>query len=191
MRFSGTPVHLDTMCMMSSPVTTTSRSSRCSRHPFNFCSSLSVVCFSESRSAAAFSKSCALIAASFSARIVSIFFSISFTSGGRVIELMRARFVHDIDGLVRQETASNISIGKPNGCFQCLVGKLGLVMGLVLRAQAFQNLNCFFERWRFDLDCLESAFERCIFFDVLAVLIEGGGSNTLQFAPAECRLDNV
>src|SRR6266446_3054801 len=73
MRFSGTPVHLDTMCMMSSPVTTTS-SSRCSRHPFKICSSSSLVRFSESRSAAAFSKSCALIAASFSARIVSIFF---------------------------------------------------------------------------------------------------------------------
>jgi hypothetical protein len=44
-------------------------------------------------------------------------------------------------------------------------------MGLVIGAQAFQNLNRFFERWRFDLHCLESAFERCIFFDVLAVLI--------------------
>ena len=104
---------------------------------------------------------------------------------------MRARFVHDIDGLIRQETAGNISIGKPNGCFQRLVGKLGFVMGLVLGAQAFQNLNRFFERWRFDLHCLESAFERCIFFDVLPILIEGGGSNALQFAPAECRFDNV
>ena len=78
-------------------------------------------------------------------------------------------------------------IGKPNGCFQGFVGKLGFVMGLALRAQAFQNLVCFFDGWRFDLDCLESALERCIFFDVLPVLIEGGGSNTLQFAPAECR----
>src|SRR5258705_273332 len=59
-----------------------------------------------------------------------------------------ASFVHDIDGLVRQKTASNISIGKPNGCFQRLIGKLGFVMGLVLRAQTFQNLNRFFERWR-------------------------------------------
>ena len=109
----------------------------------------------------------------------------------RVDARPRARFVHDIDGLIRQETASNISIGKPNGCFQRLVGKLGFVMSLVLRAQAFQNLNRFFDGWRFDLDCLESAFERCIFFDVLAVLIEGGGSNALQFAPAECRFDNV
>src|ERR1700756_2314900 len=32
MRLSGTPVHFDTMCMISSPVTMTSRSSRCSRH---------------------------------------------------------------------------------------------------------------------------------------------------------------
>ena len=104
---------------------------------------------------------------------------------------MRARFVHDIDGLIRQETASNISIRKPNGCFQRLVGKLGFVMGLVLRAQAFQNLNRFFDRWRFDLNCLESAFESCIFFDVLPILIEGGGSDALQFAPAKCRFNDV
>ena len=32
---------------------------------------------------------------------------------------------------------------------------------------------------------------RCIFFGLLPVLIEGGGSNALQFAPAECRFDNV
>jgi hypothetical protein len=80
-----------------------------------------------------------------------------------------ARFVHDIDGLIRQETAGNISIGKPNGRFQRLVGKPGFVVRLVLRAQAFQNLNRFFDGWRFDLDYLESAFQRCIFFDVLAV----------------------
>src|SRR4029077_19675661 len=59
----------------------------------------------------------------------------------RVDARPRARFVHDIDGLIRQESAGNISIGKSNGCFQRLVGKLGFVMGLVLRAQAFQNLN--------------------------------------------------
>src|SRR5258705_9463375 len=53
----------------------------------------------------------------------------------------RACFVHDIDGLIRQETASNISIRKPNGCFQRFVGELGFVMCLVLRAQAFQNLT--------------------------------------------------
>ena len=104
---------------------------------------------------------------------------------------MRARFVHDIDGLIRQETAGNVSIRKPNGCFQRFVGELGFVMCLVLRAQAFQNLNRFFERWRFDLDCLEPAFKRCIFFDILPVLIEGGGSNALQFAPTKCRFDNV
>jgi hypothetical protein len=44
-----------------------------------------------SRSDAAFSKSWALMAASFSTRISSISRSISFTSGGRVIALIRAR----------------------------------------------------------------------------------------------------
>src|SRR5271165_5593792 len=55
MRFSGTPVHFDTMCMISSPATMTSRSSRCSRHSFKIRSSLFLACCSESRNAAAFS----------------------------------------------------------------------------------------------------------------------------------------
>ena len=90
-RWSGTPVTFEMMYIMSSAVTTTSLSSRSSRHLFRMASSFSFVCFSLSRSAAAFSKSCALIAPSFSKRISSISFSISFTSGGRVMALMRAR----------------------------------------------------------------------------------------------------
>ena len=90
-RCSGTPVTFETTDIISSAVTTTSFSSRSSRHSAKIVSSLSLVCFSLSRRLAAFSKSCALIAASFSPRITSIFFSISFTSGGRVMALMRAR----------------------------------------------------------------------------------------------------
>ena len=91
MRWSGTPVNLLTMCMMSSSVTITSFSSRCSRQSERIFSSRSLACFSVSRSEAAFSKSCALMAASFSTRMSSISFSISFTSGGRVMAPMRAR----------------------------------------------------------------------------------------------------
>ena len=90
-RCSGTPVHLDTICIMSSSVTTTSRSSRCWRHCSRIFSRSSLAFFSLSRKAAAFSKSWALIAASLSVRIASIFCSISLISGGRVIAPMRAR----------------------------------------------------------------------------------------------------
>src|SRR5712664_3070006 len=48
-RFSGTPVHFDTMWTISSPVTTTSRSTRSSRHSFKIRPNLSCVCFSASR----------------------------------------------------------------------------------------------------------------------------------------------
>jgi pentapeptide repeat protein len=48
----------------------------------------------------------------------------------RVDARTSARFVHDIDGLIRQETAGNISIGKSNGCFQRLVGKPGFCADL-------------------------------------------------------------
>jgi hypothetical protein len=35
------------------------------------------------------------------------------------------------------------------------------------------------------------AFERCIFFDVLAMLIKGGGSNVLEFPSAKRRLNDI
>src|SRR5260370_16875379 len=99
--------------------------------------------------------------------------------------------VAEIRRVLWEEGGGDILRGKGQGCFQRLVGKVGFVMALVLRTQAFKNLNRLFDGWCFNLDCLESAFERCIFFDVLPILVEGGGSNTLQFAPTERRFDNV
>src|SRR5262249_33432859 len=48
-----------------------------------------------------------------------------------------------------------------------------------------------FNRRRFDLDRLETAFESGVLLDVLAVLVQGGGPDALEFAAAESRLDNI
>ena len=64
-------------------------------------------------------------------------------------------------------------------------------MRLVLRTQAFQNQDRFIDCRRFDFDGLKAAFERRVFFDVLAIFVQRGRADTLQFAPAKRRLDDV
>ena len=64
---------------------------------------------------------------------------------------------------------------------------LGLVVRLVLRAQALEDLDRFLDAGRLDLDLLEAAFERGILLDVLAVFVERGRADALQLAAARAR----
>ena len=64
-------------------------------------------------------------------------------------------------------------------------------MRLVLRPQAFQNLDRFLDGRRLDFYGLEAALKRGVLLDVLAILVQRGGANALQLAAAERRLDDV
>src|SRR5262249_6385775 len=55
----------------------------------------------------------------------------------------------------------------------------------------FENLNRFIDGWFTDNDFLETALECGVTLDVLAVLIEGCGTDALQFAACEGWLENV
>ena len=88
---------------------------------------------------AAPSKSCSLIAFSFWPLISSI-------SASSVFDFRRARhgadarartrFVHQVDGLVRQKTIRDVTIGKLHRGFDGRVGDLGLVMFFVFVREA-------------------------------------------------------
>ena len=97
----------------------------------------------------------------------------------------RTGFIHEIDGLVRQETTGDIAIGKLDRGFEGFVGELGLVMVFVFRAQTLQDQDRFFDGRRFDFHGLETAFQRGVFLDVLAILVQRGRADALQFAAAE------
>ncbi len=47
-----------------------------------------------------------------------------------------------------------------------------LVVRFVFRAKSFQNQDRLFDRWRFDFHGLKTTFQRSVFFDVLAILVE-------------------
>ena len=102
-----------------------------------------------------------------------------------------AGFIHYIDRFIGEKASGNITVGKSDCCLERFVGKFRLVMGLVFRAQTFQDLDGFIDGWRIDLYGLETALERCVFLDVLAVLVHRGRADALQFAPAQRGLDDV
>jgi hypothetical protein len=96
----------------------------------------------------------------------------------------RAGFVHDINRLVGQKASGDITIGKSDCGLERFIGKFRFVMGLVFRAQTFQDLDCFIDSRRIDLYGLETAFERGVLLDIFAVFVHRRCANALQFAAA-------
>ena len=58
-------------------------------------------------------------------------------------------------------------------------------------AKPFDDLNGFIVRSRFDNDLLETSSQRVVFFDVLAVLVQRGRTDALNFATSQSGLENV
>src|SRR6266496_3718031 len=103
----------------------------------------------------------------------------------------RAGLIHDIDSLVGEKPSRDITIRKSDRSLQRLVSEFCLVVRLVLGSKAFQDLNRFINRRRIHLYRLETTFERCVFLDVLPVLVHRGRADTLQFATTQRGFDNV
>src|SRR5205823_4597932 len=74
---------------------------------------------------------------------------------------------------------------------QGLVLDLDAVVGLVAVAQTTQDLDRLLLGGRIDDDLLEAALEGTVLLDVLAVLVEGGGADALDFAAGQRGLEHV
>ncbi len=109
----------------------------------------------------------------------------------RVDARARAGFVHHVDRLVGQKAAGDVALGKFDRGLERFVGQLRFVVRFVFRPQTLQNLNRLFDRRRIDLHGLESAFERGVLLDVLAILVHRGRADALQFTAAQSGLDDV
>ena len=103
----------------------------------------------------------------------------------------RAGFVHEVDRLIRQIAVGDITVGKFDRGFESRVGDFCLVMLFVFGSKSFENKNGLFNRRRFDFHALKTAFQRGVFLDVFAVLVERGGADALHFTSAERGLDDV
>ena len=100
-------------------------------------------------------------------------------------------FVHQVDGLVRQETVGDVAMGKLRGGDERGVLDAHAVVHFVALPQAAQDRDGVFDARLVHHHRLEAAFERGVFLDVLAVFVERGRADAVQFAAREHRLEHV
>ena len=103
----------------------------------------------------------------------------------------RARFVDEVDRLVGKVTVGDVPVGEVRRRHDRLVGDGDPVVLLVAVAQALQDLDRVRNRGLLDLDRLEPALERSVLLEVLAVLVERGGTDGLELAACEHRLEDA
>src|SRR5712691_438228 len=100
-------------------------------------------------------------------------------------------FVNQINRLVWQEAIRDVAVGMRNREVDSFVGVSDRVELLVAVLNAEQNLGGIaFIRWR-NLDGLETALQRTIFFDRLAILARRSRADTLNFTARQSWFQDV
>ena len=98
--------------------------------------------------------------------------------------------VDEVDGLVGKVTITDVAIGEVGRRDERLIGDGDPVVGLVLVADALEDLDRVRHGGLVDLDRLEATLECRVLLEVLAVLVGGGGTDGLQLATSEHRLED-
>ena len=99
--------------------------------------------------------------------------------------------IDEIDGLIRQKTIRDVAIGQHGGGDQGGILDADAVMDFVALAQAAQDRDGVLDRRLIDHDRLEAAFQRGILLDVLAIFVERGRADAVQFAAASMGLSRL
>ena len=102
-----------------------------------------------------------------------------------------SRFVHQVDGLIRQESVADITVGKRCTCNQSTVRNSDAVMDFKTLFQASEDGNRIFHRRLIDQHLLESSFECGVFFDVFTIFIQGRSTDAVKLASCQFRLQEV
>src|SRR3972149_6550510 len=100
-------------------------------------------------------------------------------------------FIDEVNSLVGQEALGDVTGGKARGRLQRFVGDAQAVMFLVGSAHAAQNSNGLFHGGLVHQDGLETALQSGVALDVLAIFVQRGCADHLQFAAREGGLENV
>ena len=101
------------------------------------------------------------------------------------------RLVNQVDSLVRQEAVGNVAVAQLGRRDDGRVGDIDAVVHLVALLEAPQNRHGGFHGGLTDQDFLEAALQRGVFFDVLAVFIEGGGTHAMELAAGQRGLEHI
>ena len=112
--------------------------------------------------------------------------------GGQALDAQACTgLIDQVDGLVRQVTVLDVPAGQLCGRLQRAIGDGHVVVVLVTGTQALQDLDGLGDGRLVHLNRLETAFQSRVLLDVLAVLVGGGGTNGLELATGQHRLQHV
>ena len=103
----------------------------------------------------------------------------------------RARLVHEVDGLVRQEAVGDVAIGKRRRRHDGGVGDAHAVVHFVFLFQPAQDRDRVFDRGLGNEHRLEPPRQRRVLLHMLAIFIEGGGADAMQLAARQRGLQQV
>ena len=101
------------------------------------------------------------------------------------------RFVDKVDRLVRQEAVGDVAIGQRRRGDDRRIGDADAVMGLVPLLQAPQDRDRVLDRRLGDEHRLEPPRQRRILLDMLAIFVERGRADAMQFAARQRGLQEV
>jgi len=87
-------------------------------------------------------------------------------------------------------TVGDVAIRKVGGGHEGLIGDRDPMVGLVAIAETLEDLDRVRHRRLVDDDLLETTLERGVLLEMLAVLVEGGGTNGLELAASQHRLED-
>ncbi len=102
-----------------------------------------------------------------------------------------AGLVDEIDRLVRQESVGDVAVGQGGRGHQGGVRDGHPVVRLVPVAQTLEDLDRVGQRRLTHLDRLEPTLERGVLLEVLAVLVQGRGTDRLQLTPGQHGLEDA
>ena len=114
--------------------------------------------------------------------------------GGHGVDLRAdhgAGLVHQVDGLIREEAVGDIPVAQRGGGDDGPVGDLHPVEHLIPLLQAAEDGDGVLHRWLVHHDRLEAPLQRGVFFDILPVLVQGGGPDAVQLAPGQHGLEQI
>ena len=104
---------------------------------------------------------------------------------------MTGRFIHHVNGFIRQKPLIDIAMRQLRRCHQRLIGDAHPMMDFIFFFQSTQNENAFLDRWFIDKDRLKPPRQRRVFFDICAIFINRCRANTAQFAARQSRLQQI
>ena len=103
----------------------------------------------------------------------------------------RGRLVHQIHRLVGQEPVADVAVRQGRSGHQRAILNAHAMVGFVALLEAAQNRDGVLHRRFRHLHRLETPLQCRIFFDVLAVLVQRGGTDAAQFTASQLWLEHI